>query len=127
MQLADTDSFVKNPEFELAWSYVGDRSARYVVYGDGMEAARAALSESIGVSGYRGAPDLKGWWIISLFEVAGSFRERRLGTRVVELLADSYGRLLAFSEEADEFWSSLGWDRYTKPGRFRPLYVQPLS
>jgi hypothetical protein len=37
-------------------------------------------------------------------------------------------RLVAFSEEADEFWSSLCWDRFDHPDGptfYRPLFVQP--
>jgi hypothetical protein len=33
------------------------------------------------------------------------------------------------SEEADDFWASLGWDRYDHregPTRYRPLFVAPF-
>jgi hypothetical protein len=38
-------------------------------------------------------------------------------------------RLLAFSEEADGFWTSLGWERFDHPDGprfYRPLFIQPV-
>lgn len=37
-------------------------------------------------------------------------------------------QLIAYSEDADAFWDSLGWDRFAHPEgpKFhRPLFVQP--
>jgi hypothetical protein len=47
-----------------------------------------------------------------------------LGTRHPER------RLLAFSEEADDFWASLGWTRYDHPEgprSYRLLFMQPVA
>jgi ribosomal protein S18 acetylase RimI-like enzyme len=50
---------------------------------------------------------------IQFIEVSRSFRRRRIGTQVISHLAESHPdrRPVAFSEQADEFWSSLGRHR----------------
>ncbi|BBX13050.1 hypothetical protein MNVM_21310 [Mycobacterium novum] len=55
-------------------------------------------------------------------------RRRKIGTQVVQALSvrNPDRRLLAYSEGADEFWASLGWDRFDHPdGRHRALFIQP--
>ena len=71
----------------------------------------------------RGAPD-------QFIEVAIAARGRGGGTRVVRGLAERHPgrRLLAYSEGADGFWASLGWERFDHPeGRpefHRALFIQ---
>ena len=51
-----------------------------------------------------------------------------VGTRTVQALAQRHvnRRLMAYSEEADEFWDPLGWDRFDHTdGRHRALFIQP--
>lgn len=70
---------------------------------------------------------------IQLIEVRGELRCSGLGTKVVAALAAKFPnrRLVAFSEDADGFWASLGWSRHLhqtdcEPNpRYRPLYMQP--
>ena len=67
---------------------------------------------------------------IQLIEVAAGVRGRGIGTCVVHGLAQMHPdrRLIAYSEDADTFWDSLGWDRFDHPEgpKFhRPLFVQP--
>jgi GNAT superfamily N-acetyltransferase len=67
---------------------------------------------------------------IGFFEVARSLRHRGIGSRVVRALAARHPdrRLIAFSEEADDFWASLGWQPYHHPDgspTHRTLFVQP--
>lgn len=66
--------------------------------------------------------------IIHFFEVSEDHRRIGYGTDAVQLLADRYEDmpLVAYSQNADEFWGSLGWPRYehtTEPDSFRPMFV----
>lgn len=70
---------------------------------------------------------------LAFFEVASSHVRRGIGTLAVQALSNRYPHvgLLAYSEEADAFWNTLGWHRYEHPEgtlSFRPLYVRaPLA
>jgi len=69
---------------------------------------------------------------IQLIEVSGTHCRRGIGTAVVRAVAATHPtrRLVAFSEEADAFWASLGWDRFqheTEPKYWRSLFVQPAT
>jgi GNAT superfamily N-acetyltransferase len=98
---------------------------------DSAEVARVDLHENFEGSMHAGAPCLGRQALeIQFFEVAQSWRRQGIGVEVVSRLADLYPtrRLLALSEEADEFWSSLGWARFDYwdgPVQYRPLFVQP--
>jgi ribosomal protein S18 acetylase RimI-like enzyme len=66
---------------------------------------------------------------IQFIEVANECRRQGIGTEIVRELAATHPNrtLVAFSEQADEFWASLGWRRYDHPKepRFhRPLFIQ---
>jgi GNAT superfamily N-acetyltransferase len=55
-----------------------------------------------------------------------------IGTAVIRALIAEYPdrRLVAFSEDADQFWASLGWARFVNADSsevFRPLFIQPRS
>lgn len=69
--------------------------------------------------------------IIRFIEVAGGLECKGIGTRAVSLLSDAVQarHLVAFSEGADGFWSTLGCDRYDHPdGRlFQPMFVGNLG
>ena len=68
---------------------------------------------------------------IQLIEVATTAARRGIGTEVVQGLAERHRgrRLFAYSEEADEFWASLRWDRFDhrdgQPQFYRALFIQP--
>ena len=69
---------------------------------------------------------------IQFIEVHVDHRGRGIGHEVIDLLRDDYPdrRLVAFSEGADRFWSSLGWRRHLhadpeEAPYFRPLFIQP--
>jgi ribosomal protein S18 acetylase RimI-like enzyme len=74
------------------------------------------------------APSASGpYAVIHFFEVSEDHRRRGHGTRAVDLLESHYGglSLVAFSEGADEFWDSVGWERHensVEPGS-RTRYV----
>lgn len=66
--------------------------------------------------------------VIHFFEVSEEHRRKGYGTEAVHLVADRYPGLplVAFSQDADDFWGSLGWARYehrTEPDFSRPMYV----
>jgi ribosomal protein S18 acetylase RimI-like enzyme len=66
--------------------------------------------------------------VIHFFEVSEDHHRKGYGTEAIQQLADRYEAmpLVVFSEDADEFWGSLGWDRHehtTEPEHSRPMYV----
>lgn len=122
-------------EFEPTWwnepRYLDD-TFRYVeVRMNDTEVARIALSEDISVENYPTAPQLGDEALeIQLIEVSSNCRRRGVGTEVVRVLAEAHPhrRLIAFSEQADDFWTSLGWRRHDHPlgpAFYRPLFIQP--
>lgn len=142
---ADTYSWV--PPFDWSIGYKYDQwwdDVRYYyvsepwfvqVLEDGVEVARVELDDPGGINPeYTGVPDLGGERLeIQLIEVATAVRSRGVGTRVVEGLAGLHRdrRLFAYSEEADEFWASLGWSRFDhrdgQPQFHRALFIQPAA
>jgi hypothetical protein len=65
---------------------------------------------------------------IEFVEVSDTCRRGGIGTAIARGLEAKYSdrTLVAFSEQANDFWGSLGWDRYvhsTRPWN-RPLSVQ---
>lgn len=69
---------------------------------------------------------------IQFIEVAIEARGRGIGTRVLQSLGKRHPdrRLLAYSEGADGFWTSLGWQRFDhpdgQPQLDRALFIQPV-
>jgi len=68
---------------------------------------------------------------IEFIDVASDHRRRGVATAIVSHLIATFPghRLVAFSEEADAFWSTLGWTRIEHPEgttHYRPLFVQPF-
>lgn len=109
-----------------------DDSATYLeVRLDGVEVARVELDDQADFAHEFGAPRLGGIALeIQFIEVAPAYRGKGVGTQVIALLsaANPGRRLVAFSEQADECWASLGWERYEHPEQApwrRPLYIQP--
>jgi hypothetical protein len=67
---------------------------------------------------------------IQFIEVASAACGRRIGAQVVRSLADRNPdrRLFAYSEGADRFWASVGWEPFYDPGPGpvgRTLFIQP--
>lgn len=66
--------------------------------------------------------------VIHFFEVSEDHRRKGYGTDAVQQIVDCYRGmpLVAFSQDADEFWASLGWERYehaAEPENHRPMFV----
>ncbi|MCZ7374898.1 GNAT family N-acetyltransferase [Micromonospora sp. WMMC250] len=125
--------FEDNEEFNPHWwkrfSYLTGSYTLFEVRTGGVEVARIELDSNVATDEYIGAPELGDVALeIQFIEVASSWRGRGIGSRVVQLLEENYRgrRLVAFSENADGFWASLGWDRYDhREGwpHYRPLFV----
>lgn len=118
---------------DVRYYYVSEPWFVQVLEG-GVEVARVELDDPGGINPeYTGVPDLaeKERLEIQLIEVATAAGRRGIGTRVVEGLAERHRdrRLFAYSEEADPFWASLGWDRFDhrdgQPQFHRALFIQP--
>lgn len=129
--------FEPSDQFNGDWwdqpPYMADDPLYVQVLLDGTEVARVELDEDFSGSRHVGAPTLGHQALeIQSIEVAESHRRQGIGAEVVARLAAAYSgrRLLALSEGADDFWASLGWDRYDYsdgPLKYRPLFIQPAS
>lgn len=111
---------------------LGDDPWFVQVLESGVEVARVELDDPGGINPrYMNVPELGYERLeIQFIEVALAARGRRIGTRVVRSLADRHPdrRLFAYSEEADRFWASVGWEPFYDPGPGpvgRTLFVQP--
>jgi hypothetical protein len=82
---------------------------------DGTEEARVELDETFYGSAHDGAPELgPEVLVVRQIEVGRSHRRLGIGSKVVAGLAAAIPgrRLIALGMDADEFWASLGWDRF---------------
>ena len=96
---------------------------------DGVEVARVELDDPGGINPtYANVPAIGPERLeIQFIEVAAGVRSGGIGTRVVQALAERHRdrRLFAYSEGADRFWASVGWERFDHPdGHHRPLFIQ---
>jgi hypothetical protein len=116
------------------WHQAGELGSRYSLWSAsrrGLEVARIKLDQEVSYDHYERVPDLGPRVLeIDLFEVSSAVRGQRIGRSVIHLVAEFFPerRLVAFSEQADGFWSGLGWTRYDHPDGFpayRPLFVAP--
>ncbi len=96
-----------------------------------VEVARVELDADVALGMYRPTGIERDVLEIQLIEVAETHRRMGFGRRAVEALVARFParQLVAFSEEADEFWAGLGWHRFARisePEFHRPLFVQPV-
>lgn len=125
--------FARDERFnDGGWSplRVDDASIYIRVRLDGVEVARVELDELVDFSHFATAPQFDGALEIEFIEVASTHRRQGIGRAVVNALVARYPdrRFVGFSEGADPFWASLGWDRYEHPEGVdycRPLYIRP--
>lgn len=95
----------------------------------GEEVARAEIDYDATLGGdYTGPPFPRDVIDVTFIEVRKDRRRNGIGRAVMAHIVDRYpGRvLIAFSEEADEFWSSIGWYRRPRVDgdtNYRPLFV----
>lgn len=95
----------------------------------GAEVARIELNEDVDIEHYANVPAIGSERLeIAFIEVATTECGRGIGTQAVQALERRHHgrRLLAYSEEADGFWASLGWEPFHHPdGDKRILFIQP--
>lgn len=111
---------------------LGDEPWLVQVLANGVEVARVEFDDPGDINpNYEGVPTLGDERLeIQLIEVATAARGNRIGTQLVHGLADRHRdrRLFAYSEEADRFWASVGWEPFYDPGPGpvgRTLFIQP--
>lgn len=129
------DPYPRDTHFTDSWWHrlweLGTRYSLWSAHRAGQEVARLELDTEVYYDHYTGVPELgPGILEIDFFEVSSRVRGEGVGSSVVRLVAQRFpeSRLLAFSEEADGFWSSLEWARYDHPAgpsSYRPLFVAP--
>lgn len=95
----------------------------------GTEVARVEFDDPGGINPeYANVPNLGDERLeIQFIEVAIGARGHGVGRRVVRNLMERHPnrRLFAYSEGADRFWASLGWEPFEHPaGGYRTLFVQ---
>lgn len=95
----------------------------------GTEVARVEFVDPGGINPeFANVPDIGGERLEILFlEVATEARGRSVGGRAVRSLMERHPdrRLFAYSEGADRFWASLGWEAFDHPaGGYQTLFVQ---
>lgn len=127
--------YAEDSNFTRHWWHrlwdLGDRYSLWSASQSGVEVARVELDQEVSYNHYDRVPDLgPGVLEIDFFEVSATMRARGIGRAVLHLITERFPdkRLVAFSEEADGFWSSLGWKRYDHPRGFpayRPFFVAP--
>jgi GNAT superfamily N-acetyltransferase len=96
----------------------------------GSEVARVEFDDPGGINPeYANVPDLGEERLeIQFLEVATAARGHGVGGQVVRRLMKRHldRRLFAYSEGADRFWVSLGWESFEhSAGGYRTLFVQP--
>lgn len=131
------EPYSQNINFNEDWWHrtrdLGVRYSLWSIFSGHVEVARLELDKEVGYDHYAEVPDLGNEVLeIDFLVVAGPFRGKGVGRQSVNLVARRFAgrRLVAFSEEADGFWASLGWTRYDHPEgylMYRPLFVAPLG
>jgi GNAT superfamily N-acetyltransferase len=138
LELVTASAFDEHDGFTEHWwnGSIGDHPQyRFIqVRRDRVEVARVELDEKVHTAHYQGAPDLGDIALeIQFIEVSDKYRRQGIGAAVVRRLAELHPdrRLVAYSEEADRFWSKLGWRPYYHPEergpRWRTLFIQPAA
>jgi GNAT superfamily N-acetyltransferase len=135
------DKYSWLPQFDWAVAYDNQRwwdEVRYYhdgepwfvqVLKDGSEVARVELDDPGGINPtYANVPAIGPERLeIQFIEVAARVRGRGIGAQAVLALTERHRdrRLFAYSEGADRFWTSFGWERFDHPdGRHRALFIQ---
>lgn len=127
--------FASSDQFTPDWwdrvPYLDDNPHYVGVWLDGKCRAGRKLDHDFRGSAHIDAPKLDDHALETQFiEVAESYRGQGIGTETVCLLAAHHPdrRFVPLSEDADDFWASLGWNRSDQrdgPARYRPMFVAP--
>ncbi|MBF4587941.1 GNAT family N-acetyltransferase [Curtobacterium sp. VKM Ac-2887] len=119
-----------NRWWDLRRSRIGDSHYDWFVFDEGgTEVARAEADPDARIeSDYVGLTTPRDVVDVIFFEVRSEYRRRGIGTDAAALLVDQYPDrdLIAFSEQADEFWTSSDWSLHQRVDgdrAYRPLFV----
>lgn len=109
----------------------GDNTDYFKLLVDGAEVARAEITPWSLSNSYLRLSTKRNVYEIWFFEVREAYRDQGIGRRFAEMLADSYAptEVIAFSKGADDFWSSIGWERCPRKDgdpHYRPLFVNKV-
>lgn len=115
-----------NPRWWLSMTFSKDDDC-WTFSLNGVEVARALINRGTINNVYENLTPAPSIVDIVLFEVRAQYRNKGIGHEAVSLILERYPNemITAFSEQADEFWSSVGF-RYhqrTDDERTRPLFV----
>ncbi|ACZ29548.1 hypothetical protein Xcel_0509 [Xylanimonas cellulosilytica DSM 15894] len=109
--------------------YTPGRYTTYSAMQSGQEVARLEIDWKSGL--YEGMDPVDGPLLeIEFLDVQEEWRRRGIGTLTVHEVARTHPghRLMARSEDADDFWGSFGWARHDHadgPRWYRPIYLAP--
>lgn len=126
---APSDAFTDGWWNEVPYNY-GDGGTEFLSFNLGeFEVARAEIEFNKSPGNLYRVPKLAQRYIdLAFFEVAENSRRRGIGSAAVDAVVERYPGygVLAYSEDADEFWASQGWVRFehSRNPRNRPLFVR---
>jgi GNAT superfamily N-acetyltransferase len=113
--------------------YWNDKPWYIQILRDESEVGRVELDEKVGLRHYGVDRHLEAKALeIQFIEVSADCRRQGIATQIVRELERRHPErtLVAFSEQADDFWASLGWRRYDHPTEaqfYRPLFVHQAA
>jgi GNAT superfamily N-acetyltransferase len=126
---SESDDFTDGWWDDTIYGFEPDLQRFYSFFVGQHEVARAEIEVQDALNQEYEQPAHPGpYAVIHFFEVSEDHRRKGYGTDAVQLLADRHAGLplVAYSQNADDFWASLGWARHehtTEPDSFRPMYV----
>lgn len=111
------------------YPYEEGQRSWFAVHRGKREVGRIELRREVQLDHYAPQLDDRPLLSIDFFQIKDTEQRAGNGRQAVALLVDTFPgwRLFALSEDADHFWSALGWHRVdhpTEPMR-RPLFLAP--
>lgn len=113
----DTRFDPDNPGFKKHWWWDDSTlgiSPGFSFFKHGEEVARAEVKPDQISGSYIGLKTPRSVELITYFEVHKNLRRRGLGREAILLLLREHpdDDMAAFSEDADDFWGHIGWDKF---------------
>ena len=126
---SESDDFTDGWWDDAIYGYGPDLQRFYSFFAGQHEVARAEVEVQDTLNEEYENPSHPGLYaVIHFFEVSADHRRRGYGTDAVQLIADRYAGtpLVAYSQDADDFWGSLGWTRHEhakEPADNRTMFI----